>query len=98
MGYGVYGSYKKRDMTVKLGWEIEGERSEFYEITFVHDEISEEGTHDFLINDVGVKPFKVSADTEIHCIMYGLGRNWEDRSTYYGYSGRPDMYNSLEQE
>ena len=63
MGYGIFGSYHKRDIMVKVGWEIEGEKSEFYEISLVHEEISEEGTHDFKLVDIGEKPIKVSADT-----------------------------------
>ena len=68
-GYGVFSSYYKRDITIKCGWEIDDERSEMHEITFVEADKSEKNTFDFLLTDVGEKPIKVKEGSSIHVLM-----------------------------
>lgn len=98
IGFGVFSSYYGKDLKIKLGWEIDGDRTDMFDVTFIDADKSSDKIFDFYLKDVGEKPIKVKEGTEIHLIMEAVESDYEQRSTFYGYYGDPRHIENLEQE
>ena len=81
------GSYFRKNMTFILSCVIDDKASEEHKVEFLTAELPEDKIHDFKLVDVGEKPVKVPADTEIHLRMKAVNDNYQERSWWYGTGG-----------
>ena len=93
-GFGVFANYNNKDLTYKVGWNINDADSDEYEIAKVDaDKCVEKKWHEINLKELGVKPIKVAEGTKIHCKI----RVTDDdhRRCFYGYSGYKDRYSVI---
>ena len=75
-GFGVSGSYYRKNMTFILSWVIDDKASEEHKVEFPTDECVDK-VHDFKLADVGEKPIKVHEGSEIHLRLKAVSDSYE---------------------
>ena len=91
------GNYHKHDMTYILKWFIDDEESEEHkvEVKDAEDRIDKKW-YLFRLNDLGVKPPKVSEGAKIEILLKCDNDDRAHRRTSYGYDGYKDKYDKIE--
>ena len=96
-GFGVFGSYEKLDMKIKVSWEIDRiAYPEFSVVNIYSDKDPEKKWFVIDIRKFGVKPIKVSEGTEIHCKMRCESTDYALRRAFYGENGTRAVYSTIE--
>lgn len=96
-GFGMFGSYDKKDVKIKVQWVIGEEKSEEYQILNLDSEKDPEKKWFTIdIRQFGEKPVKVSEGTMIHCKIRCESDDYEQRRCFYGYDGAKTQYSVIE--
>lgn len=99
-GFGMFGSWNKKDIKYRLKWCFDDEEqpSEWmHEFTKPNDELQEDKTQRILLKDLGVKPIKMVADQKLHIIVTVDSYEGEIRRHFYGREGYPQDYEKIDQ-
>jgi hypothetical protein len=97
-GFGIFGSYNNKTATYKVKFAFdEEEPGEEMEIMKPDEEKDPENKwHSIMLHELGMKPMKVSAGTQIHIVIKVTSDDYEIRRCFYGTDGEEHHYNALE--
>lgn len=98
MGVGTFGAYNNKDITMKIWWKLNGEKSEEFVRTCPEDEKDETmWSHDINFTELGGSAVKVASGERLTCFIRlqdisgeRSGRQW------YGHKGSESEYNTID--